>query len=185
MVHWPDLYLDQMSWRNRADQYAWRRLLVDPEGEEAATGSNLVCLHNRVEWRGLPNFQGAAARYPFAWKGCKILMEVDENGDVVELLISKMKLMLLRMLTITPKMMTLRKQGTSLLRVMESCKESPWDISPQTHNPHLGSPRHHYYLQSLSNLEQSLLENNFKNGENVMILWLMMMIKKKKKITTV
>ena len=71
-----------------------------------------------------PNFQGAA-RYPSAWKGCKILMEVDENGDVVELLISKMKLMLLRMLTITPKMITLRKQRTSLLQVMESSKESP------------------------------------------------------------
>ena len=80
---------------------------------------------HRVEWRGLPNFQGAAARYPSAWKGCKILMEVDENGDVVELLISKMKLMLLRMLTITPKMITLRKQRTSLLQVMESSKESP------------------------------------------------------------
>ena len=59
-------------------------MLVDPEGEEAPTGSNLVCLHNRVEWRGLPNFQGAAARYPSAWKGCKILMEVDDNGDVVD-----------------------------------------------------------------------------------------------------
>ena len=31
-----------------------------------------------------PNFQGAAARYPSAWKGCKILMEVDDNGDVVD-----------------------------------------------------------------------------------------------------
>ena len=82
-----------------------------------------VCTSSGVE--RAPNFQGAAARYPSAWKGCKILMEVDENGDVVELLISKMKLMLLRMLTITPKMITLRKQGTSLLQVMESSKESP------------------------------------------------------------
>ena len=81
MIHCPDLYLDQMSSRNRADQYAWRRLLVDPEGEEAPTGSNRVCLH--IEWRGPPNFQGAA-RYPFTWKGCKILMEVDEKGDVVD-----------------------------------------------------------------------------------------------------
>ena len=85
MIHWPDLYLDEMSSRNRADQYAWRWLLVDPEGEEAPTGSNLVvCLH--IEWSGEgmdPNFQGAA-RYPSTWKGCKILMEVDDNGDVVD-----------------------------------------------------------------------------------------------------
>ena len=31
-----------------------------------------------------PNFQGAAARYPSVWKGCKILVEVDDNGDVVD-----------------------------------------------------------------------------------------------------
>ena len=84
MIYLPDLYLDEMSSRNRADQYARRRLLVDPEGEEAPTGSNRVCLH--IEWSGEgmdPNFQGAA-RYPSAWKGCKILVEVDDNGDVVD-----------------------------------------------------------------------------------------------------
>ena len=83
MIYLPDLYLDEMSSRNRADQYAWRWLLVDPEGEEAPTGSNCVCAH-QVEWRGPPNFQGEAVRYPSTWKGCKILMEVDENGDVVD-----------------------------------------------------------------------------------------------------
>ena len=121
MIYLPDLYLDEMSSRNRADQYARRRLLVDPEGEEAPTGSNCVCLH--IEWsgEGLPTSKGRPDIPPlgrdarFWWK----LMTMEM------LLISKMKLMMLRMLTITPKMITLRKQGTSLLRVMESSKESP------------------------------------------------------------
>ena len=182
MIHWPDLYLDQMSWRNRADQYARRRLLVDPEGEEAPTGSNCVCLH--IEWsgEGLPTSKRQQPDIPplgrdarFWWK----LMTMEM------LLISMMKLKMLMMLTITPKMVTLRKQGTSLLRVMESSKESPWDISPRAHNPHFRSPRHRYHSQYLGNLEHSLLEKNLKNGANAMILWLMMMIKKKKKITTV
>ena len=38
---------------------------------------------HQVEWRGHHNFQGAA-RYPSTWKGCKILMKFDENGDVVD-----------------------------------------------------------------------------------------------------
>ena len=65
MIYLPDLYLDEMSSRNRADQYARRRLLVDPEGEEAPTGSNLVvCLHIKWSGEGLPTSKGRQSDIP-------------------------------------------------------------------------------------------------------------------------
>ena len=60
-----------MSSRNRADQYARRRLLVDLEGEEAPTGSNLVCLH--IEWsgEGSPTFKGQQPDIPPLGRGAR------------------------------------------------------------------------------------------------------------------
>ena len=59
--------------------------LLIPRGRKRQPVPTLcVCLH--IEWSGEgmdPNFQGVA-RYPSTWKKCKILMEVDNNGDVVD-----------------------------------------------------------------------------------------------------
>ena len=57
--------------------------LLIPRGRKRQPVPTLCVSAHRVEWRGPPNFQGEA-RYPSTWKGCKILMEVDENGDVVD-----------------------------------------------------------------------------------------------------